>query len=301
VYKFYAQYKDTVAHIAHADSQNILDQWILARLTEVHAQVTAGYETYNLNAATRPLIDFVDDLSTWYLRRSRDRIKDAADNPAAAAEALATMRYVFAEFTKLAAPSMPFIADWLWSNVKGARDAESVHLAQWTTGPTISVGQQSIDSIQLITYMRQIRGVITNGLEERAKNNLKVRQPLAHAYIQENDGVFSSANPLRWMTELIMDELNVKEVSVSRDLSKPLVLDIRITPELKREGEYRDLLRSVQELRKNTGLNPGDSAMLTLPNVHKDTVEPFMADLKKVANLVEVTYGEGSDMMLEKA
>jgi isoleucyl-tRNA synthetase len=302
VYKFYAQYKDTVTHTAGPGSQNILDQWVLARLAEVHAQVTAGYDAYDLNAATRPLIDFVDDLSTWYLRRSRDRIKDVADNPAAAAEALATMRYVFAEFAKLAAPSMPFIADWLWGNVKDEGDVESVHLATWSQCTDDSV--QFIGSGKLLEQMKLVRQVVTQGLEARTKAGIKVRQPLVKFTVYSGQFTGLAADMKYELGQIIAEELNVKEVVFATvedgGTGVQIELDTNMTPELKREGEFRDLLRSVQELRKNTGLNPGDKVTLTLPAIHKDTVEPFMGELKKVANVVEVIYVGGAEMKLTK-
>jgi isoleucyl-tRNA synthetase len=302
VYKFYAQYKDAVAHTANADSKNILDQWILARLVEVHTEITAGYEAYDLNAAIRPLVDFVGDLSTWYLRRSRDRIKDAVDNPVAAAEALSTMRYVFIEFAKLAAPSMPFIADWLWGQVKGEGDVESVHLAIWSqfTDDWLLV----TDSDKLIKLMKQVRQVVTQGLEARTKVSIKVRQPLRKFIIYSLQFTEVATDMKSALVQVIAEELNVKEVvfAPAGDLSTgiQIELDTNITPELKREGEFRDLLRSVQELRKNTGLNPGDTVNLTLPEIHTDTVQPFISELKKVANVIEVMYVDGAEMKLEK-
>jgi isoleucyl-tRNA synthetase len=302
VYEFYAQYAGTVVHGKSADSKNMLDQWILARLAEVHAEITAGYDAYDLNAATRPLIDFVDDLSTWYLRRSRDRIKDAADNSVAAADALTTMRCVCKEFAKLAAPSMPFIADWLWGNVKDEGDVESVHLAGWSA--IRDTGRTSQDSEKLLEQMKLVRQVVTQGLEARTKVGIKVRQPLVKFTVYSGQFTGLAADMKYELGQIIAEELNVKEVVFATvedgGTGVQIELDTNITPELKREGEFRDLLRSVQELRKNTGLNPGDTVTLMLPGIHADTVEPFMGELKKVANVIEVMYADGVEMKLTK-
>ena len=92
--------------------QNILDQWIISRLNELNSEVTDGMEKYELDKATRPFADFIDDLSTWYLRRSRDRFKSAGgDDESDKVAALATTRLVLLELSKLLAPFMPFVAE----------------------------------------------------------------------------------------------------------------------------------------------------------------------------------------------
>lgn len=309
VYKFYAQYaemyKESLGDVPATNaSSNVLDKWIVARLHDMHSGITTAYNAYDLNGATRPLTDFVDDLSTWYLRRSRDRIKDGGNG---AADALATMRYIFAEFAKLAAPSMPFVADWLWQKVKREGDVESVHLAAWVEPKPESL---EFRSLQLLA-MQQTRAIASAGLEVRAKQNIKVRQPLHKVELSQNDYEETVTEQYQ---DILKDELNVKEISfvktysesfITATLKSPttdipiLAIDPFVTSDLKREGDFRDLLRSVQELRKNTGLNPGEKATLAIPAIHKDTVEPFMAELKKVANLTGVTFGE-SEMILVK-
>jgi isoleucyl-tRNA synthetase len=296
VYEFYAQYQTTVQHVAHAESTHILDRWICARFSLAHREIAAGYEAYDLNRATRPLIDFVDDLSVWYLRRSRDRIKEGG---ADAAAALATMCYIFREFSKIAAPSVPFIADWLWQQVRGVSDVESVHLAQWTTLDRDSATQDADE--QLHARMTHARQYVTLGLEQRTKSSIKVRQPLAKAKLF---GTYVTEIPIEEREQLlaiIRDELNVKTVeceSLGEDTSIRVEIDSAITPELQREGEYRDLLRSVQELRKQTGLHPNDVARLSLPHVYRGIVEPFLQDLQKVANLGEIIFSEDEAMSL---
>lgn len=131
IYSFYEQYKDTVAHELSNESKNVLDAWIVARMQQVHGEVTKAMDAYELDRASRPLIDFVDDFSTWYIRRSRDRFKgDDTDDKKAA---LQTIAWVLHTYAKVCAPFTPFIADWLWMRVRRENDAESVHLAQWDT------------------------------------------------------------------------------------------------------------------------------------------------------------------------
>ena len=119
-------------------STNILDQWMLARLAMLLKESNEGYEQYRLDAATRPLALFVDDLSTWYLRRSRDRFKEEGNDKK---EALATLRYVLHKLSIIMAPAMPFIAEEIFQVVREPHDAESIHLAAWPEAHTSWIGK----------------------------------------------------------------------------------------------------------------------------------------------------------------
>jgi isoleucyl-tRNA synthetase len=174
---------------------------------------------------------------------------------------------------------------------------ESVHLTAWTE---VRLSDSTV-SAPLLVNMKTVRAMVTAGLEARAKHNLKVRQPLNPASVSASHfKVRADAQESLWMRQIVADELNVKDVLFVEGQEELVVLDTHITPELKAEGDYRDLLRSIQELRKNTGLNPGDIAHLTAPELHKDTLDRYMADLKKAANLVDVTYVSAGDMVLVK-
>ncbi|MDR3557965.1 MAG: class I tRNA ligase family protein, partial [Candidatus Pacebacteria bacterium] len=153
-------------------TSNILDQWILSRLNELNKEVTDAMEKYELDKATRPFADFIDDLSTWYLRRSRDRFKgeDEADKSAA----LATTRFVFLELTKLLAPFMPFVAEDVYLRLKGGR--QSVHLESWPTIGTIDHN--------LVENMKAVRDIASLGLEARSKAKINVRQPLGKLMVK---------------------------------------------------------------------------------------------------------------------
>lgn len=284
VYDFYALYKDSIAHIAADTSPQVLDQWIIARMRDMHARVTKGYEAYELDVATRPLIDFVEDLSTWYLRRSRDRIKDANED---AAHALGTLAWILKEYAKVAAPAMPFIADWLWEKLWVSGDESSVHLAAW------SHFELKTENSQLISDMEKIRAMVTIGLEMRAGANVKVRQPLSRFTINLKNFAVNELHVEQYAA-IIKDELNVKQVVYADLQGVPASLDTTITPELALEGEFRDLLRAIQGERKNMGLNPGDAVVLSIDPNLKNIVEPFRAELSKTANIVDITFGEQS-------
>ncbi|MFM2374358.1 MAG: hypothetical protein RLZZ234_353, partial [Candidatus Parcubacteria bacterium] len=170
VLSFYELFKGEVSHDVQIDrSPHVLDAWMHARLNELVQEVTEGYESYELDKATKPVTDFIDDLSTWYLRRSRDRVKgeDMSDK----GYALGSLRSVLRTLALVIAPTMPFYAEHLFMRVRTETDPISVHLADWPT--------QGVVNVELLLDMAEVRAVVTLALEERTKANIKVRQPLA--------------------------------------------------------------------------------------------------------------------------
>jgi len=235
-----------------ADSSNVLDKWIITRLNQLIAESAAGYKNYELDKATRPIGDFIDDLSVWYVRRSRDRFKGEA--AADKAFAIGTLRYVLQQLSLVIAPAMPFYAEYLWQAVRAEDDAQSVHLAAWPKGGEVDEG--------LVVHMTAVRAVVTQGLEARVKANIKVRQPLATltlATLRLPTGVLEPFH------ELIKDELNVKEVIVDDKVpAGEIQLDTTLTPELIAEGAVRELMRAIQGKRKTEGLQPADAITLSV-------------------------------------
>jgi isoleucyl-tRNA synthetase len=238
---------------ASADSQNVLDRWIIARLQELVNDSTAGYKNYELDKATRPISDFIDDLSVWYLRRSRDRFK--GDDGADKALALATLRHTLQTLALVMAPVMPFYAEYLWQAVKEEGDAESVHLGKWP-----EVGEVDRD---VIANMMNVRSYANNGLKLRTEKKINVRQPLQLFWIKSN------VVPEGWneVSDILADELNVKEVKLDSGKGQDeqaCDFDWNLTPELIAEGNVRELMRAVQGRRKTEGLEPADAIALTI-------------------------------------
>lgn len=225
-----------------ATSTHPLDRWILARLSEFVKETTDGYETYQLDVATRPLPKFVDDLSTWYLRRSRERIKEGGDD---ARSALATLRYVLYSLSLAVAPVMPFFAEHLFQEVKESGDEESVHLAQWPV-PT------SADA-RVLKEMEAARRTVSLALEEREKARIPIRQPLAKVTVEGGEALDAQ------LSRVIAEEVNVKKVVYGTTGGEfSVTLDTTITAELKREGDVRETIRAGQEARKEARLSPTD-------------------------------------------
>lgn len=258
---------------AHRKSARGLDQWILARLDQLILDSTEGFKNYELDKATRPIADFIDDLSVWYLRRSRDRLKgeDAADK----SDALSTLRFTLKTLAQVMAPAMPFYADYLWSRVKEEKEAESVHLSDWPAAHRVNE--------ELLVDMAAAREVVTKALEARTKSGIKVRQPVG-----------SVTGPLMSdeMQRIILEEVNAKAYEIGEAVS----IDTAITPELKAEGDARDFIRAVQEMRKQKGLAPGDriSLLVQTSDAGEAVVRAFESEIKRVVGADNIEFGDAA-------
>ena len=270
VLDFYNMYKKGEV-VAHTDSNNVLDRWIIERLHEVINRSVDGYEAYKLDEAVSGVDVFIDDFSTWYLRRSRERLKDGD------VDAMSTMKYVFVEFAKCIAPVMPFLAERLYQDVMGTTD--SVHLQSYPVKK--EVNQKVLDE------MRDVREQVTSLLMIRQKNNMPVRQPLSMATINKNIN--------EKYFEVIMEEVNVKAVQIDEDCDGP-ELDLSLDENLIREGRQRELSREIKDRRKELGLVAGDEIVLFIDTDRHDLVDD---EYKREMKIREVHVSE--DLIVEKA
>jgi isoleucyl-tRNA synthetase len=277
VVAFYEMYKNVLADDEFEKSPNVLDQWILARLSELREQVTKSLDVYEIDRAARPFMDFVDDLSTWYIRRSRDRFKDEENEDAKFAAS--TTKFVLKELSKLIAPFTPFVAEDVYQKVRKESDPESVHLDYW---PSFTKTNESV-----ISEMKILRETVTRALEERTKTGIKVRQPLASLSIKKQE--LKNKSPL---LEILKDELNVKEILFNSDQENEIVLDINISEELRLEGNARELIRFVQQLRKTAGLKSVDEIKIWVSISAEKEIGNFVNEVKKTVRASEVIFEE---------
>ena len=245
-YQLYARNLQPTTYNLQPSAGNVLDRWILARLSELTVSVTEGLERYDTVRAGRPIRAFIDDLSTWYVRRSRERLKEGD------AGAVATLRFVLLELSKLVAPFMPFVAESVYREVKDGTMPESVHLADW---PKVDRRPTTNDR-RLLEEMEMVREVVSRALEVRTRAGIRVRQPLSKLTV--------SAPISEEYLFLIRDEVNVKEVVVDESIVERVRLDTELTDELREEGQLRELIRKLQDARKEMGLNPGDRVHLLI-------------------------------------
>jgi len=260
--------KDVENILRHAQddinkSDNLLDKWIVSELNILIEEVNKQMENYDLVRASRPLREFVDKLSNWYVRRSRKRF--TSENMNDKNFAFQTLRYILVEYSKLLAPFMPFLAEEIYQNLTGK---ESVHLEDFP-----KANKNLIDE-RVSNEMNFVRDVVSLGLAIRAKNSLKVRQPLSELRIMNYESKITNE-----LLDLIKDELNVKEIEFVDDLQEgstalrdygandwiigednkiKIALNVEITEELKIEGFAREIVRHIQVMRKEAKYNRDD-------------------------------------------
>ncbi|MFA5070701.1 MAG: class I tRNA ligase family protein [Patescibacteria group bacterium] len=254
VLSFYQMYAGT--EVKPIESKNVLDIWILTSLHLLIEEVTKDLEHYEIVNAVRKMEVFINDLSTWYLRRSRNRFKGAAE--AEKNEALSTLEDVLLTLSKMMAPFTPFLAEELYQATGGVK--ESVHLADWP-------GLDREIEKSVINDMILVRQIVEAGHALRAENGFKVRQPLTSL-------VSNAKNLDEKLLKIIAEELNVREIHLGK--TKPagsefkvkesygfwVALDITLTDELREEGIVRELIRQINSLRKEAKLTPGNRIKL---------------------------------------
>ena len=284
VLAFYELYRDRELEKSdYEKSDDILDQWILARLDELNILCTTNLDKYRLLEPSRAIKDFIGDLSTWYLRRSRDRIKDGDKN------AKQTLYFVLKNLAKIIAPFAPFAADDIWIKLKTDKDLESVHLVEWP----ITLGMNE----EIVKKMIEVRKIVSLGLQTRQKVGIPVRQPLASFSVKIDSEKLSNE-----FLELIKDELNVKEVIFNEKIEGEVLLDINITEGLKQEGNYRELVRAIQDIRKKEGLTPSDVIVISLEtnDEGKELVQKFETEIKKtvLARGIKIEQSNGVEIRI---
>lgn len=332
VLQFYLTYapskteKEKLTINPHANREktknNVLDLWITSRFAELTKNTTQELERYEITQAARQISIFIDDLSRWYVRRSRRRFQ----RPTSAkdlSDASATLESILLGLAKIIAPFTPFVSEHIWQSMNKQspkNHPESVHLATWPIAKPAAINKS------ILMKMQAIRELAALGLKMRQTAGIKVRQPLSGFF------VLSSRNSIRVANEfakILMEELNVKKIKfllrppkgayIIRDealRAKPIsqqrgprqtdkwqaFLDTQLTAELKEEGELRELIRNIQELRQSANLDPRDLIKLWLdaPRHIKAGLRRKSAELKKEVNAIEVIFTKTTKFIAEK-
>ncbi|MBM2821068.1 MAG: isoleucyl-tRNA synthetase [Candidatus Berkelbacteria bacterium] len=248
-------------------SDNILDKWIVSRLNEVISNIKNNMDKYDLTKASRQIEEFITDLSQWYLRRSRKR-EDKNNFYQTLYSVLKTVSIVIAPF-------LPFMAENIWQILKNESDSISVHLNDFPN-------KEEFDE-DIIKNMAITRHFAEKGLSLRSNAGVRVRQPLGKFIIDKDLDIDYQ--------DVLKDEINVSEISVGEEIA----LDTNITPELKKEGITRDIIRLIQDLRKKAGLKPGEKvgAYFETPDTGlKEIIEKFILKITKETNITHLNYGK---------
>lgn len=288
--------------------KNPMDIWVISRLHQLVAEVEERTEAYDLQGALKPILPFLDDASNWYVRRSRRRFWKSEDD-SDKNDAYKTLHYVLTHLAYVLAPFCPFMAEELYHNMTG--DKESIHLKDWLPAGHINELE--------IRKMNFVRDAINEGLSQRAFAAIKVRQPLSSASIYDENDLLDDQ-----LKEVISEELNVKEVVGRKNLeidpnnsfletylervktSPIVIMDMTITPELKREGLMREVVRFVQAARKEAGLNVDDRIKLSLKTEDKQLATAIKEHAKTIQaetlaeDLSEKEYSFTKEALVEK-
>ena len=272
------------------DLTNPLDIWIVSRLHQLITEVERGLNNYNLQDATKPILPFLDDASNWYVRRSRRRFWKSEDD-GDKNDAYRTLHYVLVRLSYMLAPFTPFLAEELYHNLTG--DNESIHLKDW-----LPAGE--IDN-SMLRDMNALRTAVNDGLSKRASEGIKVRQPLASVKLINTISQDTPAEVAQFLIDIAKDELNVKSVEIvadseSESAQPSVVYDLTITPELKREGLMREIVRHVQSARKQAGLQIDDRIVLSISSDDSEisqAIDAFADVIKAETLAVELNSAAG--------
>ena len=266
-YSFFVTYAslDKFEPTGKLSGKNILDKWIISETNNLIKSVTENMDNYDLTNSTRKLYDFIDNLSNWYIRRSRKRFWKS-ENDTDKSSAYETLYYVLVNYIKLLAPFMPFVTEEIYQNLKNNNDPQSIHLCDWPKYKNILI------DLKLEEKMSLVRKVIEIGLAKRAEASIKVRQPLLSLKIKLSNKIDNN------LLEIISEEVNVKRVLVLKSDKLEVLLDTKITPELEQEGLAREFVRQVQSMRKRANFNVEDRIIIyyqTNDTKLKQTIKNF--------------------------
>ncbi len=290
-WEFSGELKDPLSELT-----NPLDVWIVSRLHQLVAEVECHMDTYNIPDALSPILPFLDDASNWYVRRSRRRFWKSEDD-GDKNDAYRTLHYVLVRLSYILAPFTPFLAEELYHNLTG--DDESIHLKDWLTAGAVND--------QVLADMSRTRELINNGLSLRMKQDehqvsIKVRQPLQCA-------AYAGVKLAEYYEQIMAEELNVKEIrwiesldehladyEVAEGAIKPeswIEISKQLTPELKREGLMREVIRHVQSARKKAGLQVDDRITLQLMTHDEQLRQAIDEHAELIAAETLATFGQG--------
>jgi len=316
-YRFYKSYSsldkfDPTRGYIPIDRRREIDRWIISRLQKLIMEVTENVENFNIHKATRAIEEFViEDLSNWYIRRSRKRLWVEEENEDKLS-CYSTLYDVFLTLSKLSAPFIPFLAEVIYQGIRHDDMEESVHLCDYP-----EVNSSLIDE-DMEKAMDVVREIADMGRAIRSRAGVKIRYPLGRAIVVCDENVEKKISPLMG---LVKEEINVKSVEFSRDTAEyskeiekgdylieesekiKLIMDVRLTPELFAEGFSREIVRRIQSMRKELNLDIEDRINTQIA-VDEEKIEPLSKWLDYIrgetrSENIDFTDQPGGDLVKE--
>lgn len=287
-YKYFLEYStldkfafkyDPQNSMSQPDSENVLDIWIFNRFVKTLQQVEKNLKNYNTKDSSSEIEQLVSDVSTWFIRRSRNRLWSHSENAADKKSFYQTLYVILSNLSIILSPFMPFLSEEMYTTLT---KQESVHLSQWPVS-THMPDEKLFDDMQIVRSIAEV------GHKIRKELKFKVRQPLASVTIKlPKNSAFKKQQYLNQYKTILSDELNVKEVIIETGTEEIIVeYDSNLTPELILEGELRDLIRTIQAQRKTQGIEQDAKIGLTVPEKFK----PFESVLLEKISSTGIKYG----------
>jgi len=292
--------KVSVSDLEDINPDHILDKWLLARLKQTQKQVIEELDGFEIVRAARKIDEFINDLSNGYIHWSRGRLKSGTNQKGV----LVLTKTIF-EIAKLIAPFTPFMAESIYQTFKDEvlndKSLEkSIHLEKWC--PTKAVTDEEK---RVIDGVNTLNDFISLGLRVRKNEGLKVRQPLSEIKLNFDFETVDSA-----LIDVVKEELNIKTVSFEKEIqeksgwvmdiegSRSVALNIKIDEKLRLEGNYREVLRNIQILRKNAGLTPKNKIVLYHEGLDR-VIEKFEKELKENSGIESFLSFESHEISAE--
>ena len=257
-------------------NKHILDRWIISIMHKTIRDVTNALDDYDTISACSSISSCINDLSLWYVRRSRERFSIDEKE-----DAVKTLAYVLVTLTKLLAPIAPFISEEIYQYFRSENKKlqESVHLEDWPAFDSTLISEK------LNVDMNKVREIVSMALEERSKAKISVRQVLNKLEVE-------GCSLGKEYFKLIADEINVKNVIMKKEGQLKVALDTKVTPELEKEGYLRELTRRIQDLRKKSQLKKDDRIILFIETAYN--LKEFENDIKKKVGASAITWGKAA-------
>jgi isoleucyl-tRNA synthetase len=257
----------------------VLDDWIISRVAELSINVTKSLDSYDTMTAAKEIAKFVDELSTWYVRRSRERFNDGDDDVARG-----VLRHVLVETAKIVAPMLPFMSEKIFLDLG---EKESVHLQNWPEYTKKDVNKKIIEE------MFRAREIVSTALKIRDMNKIAIRQPLQRLTV-------SGEKLSDEFARIIAEEVNVKDVNFDSK-AKETKLELNITPELEAEGFAREIARKIQSVRKERNMKKDEriTLELQLSEKLKNSLSSFIDFISKRVGATKLHFSDGKSKKME--